>query len=115
MAAEGVEELGGECAQSYDDHSRSRTRVAFRDRWEPVMKVPYTFSVIRYVHDPIAGESLNVGVLLFSGEAAILDVMLEYRYERSSATFARFDGERFKQVLCYFEAAVTSASDQNSV
>jgi hypothetical protein len=73
------------------------------------VKVPYTFSLIRYVHDPIAGEALNVGVLLSS--AAFLDVKLEYRYERFSATFARFDGERFKQVLHHFAGAISDERD----
>jgi hypothetical protein len=75
------------------------------------MKVPYTFSLIRYVHDPIAGEALNVGVLLASPAASFLDVKLEYRYERFSATFARFDGERFKQVLRHFAGAISDARD----
>jgi hypothetical protein len=75
------------------------------------MKVPYTFSLIRYVHDPIAGEALNVGVLLSSPAGSFLDVKLEYRYERFSATFARFDGERFKQVLRHFAGAISDARD----
>jgi Protein of unknown function (DUF3037) len=75
------------------------------------MRDPYTFTVVRYVHDPIAGEALNVGVLLHSAAPPFLNVKLEYRYERLSATFAGFDGERFKQVLRHFEAAVVEARD----
>ena len=75
------------------------------------MKVAYTFSLVRYVHDPIAGESLNVGVLLYSRAASFIDVKLEYRYERFSETFAGFDGDRFKQVLRYFSAAVDEERD----
>jgi hypothetical protein len=75
------------------------------------MKCEYTFCLIRYVHDPIAAESLNVGVLLFAPTASFLDVRLEYRYERFSSTFARFDGERFKQVLGYFNRAVDEARE----
>jgi hypothetical protein len=78
------------------------------------MKMSYTFSIVRYVHEPIAGESLNVGVLLYSPEAAYIDVALEYRYERFSTTFARFDGERYKQVLRYFAAAVAEAQGKIS-
>ncbi len=75
------------------------------------MKVPYTFSLVRYVHDPIAGEALNVGVLLVSPAVAFLDVKLEYRYERFSAAFAKFDGERFKQVLRHFAGAIDEARE----
>jgi hypothetical protein len=76
------------------------------------MKVPYTFSIIKYVHDPIAGESLNVGVVLYAPDAAFLDVALEYRYERISTAFARFDGERYKQVLSHLASAVATARDE---
>lgn len=76
------------------------------------MKLTYTFCLVRYAHDPIAGESLNVGVLLYSAQARFLDVKIEYRYERFSAAFARFDGERFKQVLRHFSAAIETAGDE---
>lgn len=78
------------------------------------MKVPYTYSLIRYVHDPIAGEALNVGVLLHSPAVSFLDAKLEFRYERFSSTFARFDGERFKQVLRHFMAAMDEARESLS-
>ncbi len=78
------------------------------------MKMPYTFALVRYVHDPVAGEALNVGVLLFSPGERFLDVKLEYRFERFSATFARFDGERFKQVLRHFAGAVDNARESLS-
>ncbi|HUF08543.1 MAG TPA: DUF3037 domain-containing protein [Rhodothermales bacterium] len=70
------------------------------------IKHPYTFCVLRYVHDPIAEESLNVGILLFSAEQQLLSTMLELRYERLSSTFSGFDGERYKQVLRHFESAI---------
>jgi putative addiction module component (TIGR02574 family) len=69
-------------------------------------KKPYSFCILRYAHDPIAGECLNVGVLLVSEHAAFLDVRLEYHFERLSSAFAGFEGERFKQVLRHFEAAI---------
>lgn len=75
------------------------------------MKHAYTFCVVRYVHDPIAGEALNVGILLFAPAASFLDVRLEYRYERFSSAFSRFDGERFKQVLRHFSNAVDEARE----
>src|ERR1700704_600459 len=74
---------------------------------EPRMtKKSYSFCVLRYAHDPIAGECLNIGVLLVSERAAFLDLRLAYHSERLSAAFSGFEGERFKQVLRHFEAAV---------
>lgn len=69
-------------------------------------KKPYSFCVLRYAHDPIAGECLNIGVLVVSEQAAFLDLRLEAHFERLSSAFAGFEGERFKQVLRHFEAAV---------
>ena len=45
------------------------------------MKQEYTYSVIRYVHDRGAGETLNVGVMLFAPASKFLNVMVELRYE----------------------------------
>ena len=28
--------------------------------------VPYSFTILRYVHDVVAGESLNVGVVVYN-------------------------------------------------
>src|SRR5689334_18163474 len=69
-------------------------------------KKPYSFCILRYAHDPTAGECLNIGVLLVSEQAPFLDLRFEYRLERLSAAFAGFEGERFKQVLRYFEGAI---------
>jgi len=68
--------------------------------------IPYTYSVIKYVHDPAAGEMLNVGVVLLAPSIKYMDVRVEYRYERLSETFAGFDGEHFKRALRQLEMAV---------
>jgi hypothetical protein len=69
-------------------------------------KKPYSFCVLRYAHDPIAGECLNIGVLLVSEQASFLDLRFEHHFERLSDAFRGFEGERFKQVIRHFEAAI---------
>ena len=69
-------------------------------------KQPYSFCVLRYAHDPTAGECLNIGVLVVCEAAPFLEIRLEYHYERLSTAFAGFEGERFKQVLRHLETAV---------
>jgi hypothetical protein len=69
-------------------------------------KIAYTYCVVRYVHDPAAGEMLNIGVLLFAPDANYLGLQLEARYERLSGAFAGFDGENYKRVLRRLESAV---------
>ncbi len=68
--------------------------------------IPYTYCVLRYVHDPVAGEAINVGVVVYSSQARFLSVKIEHRYGAFSDLFAGFDGEHFKKVLLQFEAQV---------
>lgn len=72
----------------------------------------YTFSVIRYVHDPVAGEQLNIGVVLCSASGPYLGHLLESHYERLSSTFVDFDGEHYKRVIRQLESAFTSLAQR---
>jgi hypothetical protein len=76
------------------------------------MKQPYTYSVIRYVHDRGAGETLNVGVILFSPGLRFLDVKTEGRYERLSAAFANFSGEQYRSTIRRLNLAVKAVTDR---
>ena len=40
------------------------------------MKTTYTYTVLRYVHDPSTGESVNVGVAIYAPEAGFGGVAL---------------------------------------
>ncbi len=73
-------------------------------------RIQYTFSVIRYVHDPAAGEMLNIGVLLCAPDAAFIGIQLESHYERLSNTFVDFDGEHYKRALRQIQQAVENYS-----
>jgi hypothetical protein len=64
--------------------------------------IPYSYSVIRYRHDPATGEMLNIGVILCAPTAGYLNAHLEYRYERLSEAFANFDGEHYRRTLRQF-------------
>lgn len=75
-------------------------------------KIPYTYSIIRYVHDPAAGETLNVGILLYAPTASWLGVRVESRYERLSKTFRDFEGEHFRETLRRFEGGVSSLREK---
>ncbi len=75
--------------------------------------IPYTYQAVRYVHDPAAGEALNVGVVVYARDVAPhVFVRFEHRYERLSAVFASFDGDHYRQTLRSFEAAVDSLRGQ---
>jgi len=61
-------------------------------------RVPYTYCILRYVHDPAAGEALNVGVLAFAPTEAWIECRMEQRYARLSSTFRDFNGHRYRAV-----------------
>ncbi len=63
---------------------------------------PYTYSVIRYLHDPATGEMLNIGVILCAPAARVIEARLEFRYERLSDAFVDFDGEHYRRTLQQF-------------
>lgn len=51
---------------------------------------PFTYVVLRYVHDNAAGESLNVGVLLSAANGDFVDLRVDRHHGRLSATFRDF-------------------------
>jgi len=76
------------------------------------MKKSYSYSVIKYVHDPVADETLNVGVLVYSVESRFIEAKFEHNFERYSQTFANFDSQRYRQVLRNFEAAIEELREE---
>ena len=74
----------------------------------------YTYCIIRYSHDPAAGEVLNIGVLLCAPEIDLIKVELEYHFERLSYTFADFHGESYRRLLRQLEAGVARLSAQET-
>jgi hypothetical protein len=71
-------------------------------------RVPYTYCVLRYTHDPAAGEWLNVGVLAFAPTAGWIDCRIEQRYARLSATFRDFNGHQYRAVTRRVLGAIES-------
>ena len=61
--------------------------------------IPFTYVVLRYVHDNAAGESLNVGVLLVSAEGEYVDCRLERHTGRLSAAFRDFDAAFHRRAM----------------
>jgi|ERR1039458_9628873 hypothetical protein len=62
---------------------------------------PYEYAVLRYVHDPVANECLNIGVVVFarSDQKVFFDSRFEQRYGRLSEAFSGFDGENFRRFV----------------
>ena len=62
------------------------------------MKTPYGFSILRYVHDPVTQEFVNIGVAVFAPQAQFLRAVCPGHYGRINRMFSRIDGVRFRQL-----------------
>ncbi|MCS6920970.1 MAG: DUF3037 domain-containing protein [Elioraea sp.] len=67
---------------------------------------PYTYTILRYLHDPRAGEALNVGVVLHVPAERKLLARFRSTFGRVKAAFPDLDGEAFKQALREVERGV---------
>lgn len=69
-------------------------------------RTPYTFTVLRYRHDAIAGECVNVGVVLHSAERSFLQAKLSFRYSRLRDVFPDLDSAAFRESLHAIERGI---------
>lgn len=67
-------------------------------------KQPYTYTVLRYVHDTGTGEFANVGVVLTSPAARYADAILRPTYGRLSKMFPGMDGDHFRRVIRHLQS-----------
>ncbi|MBE0546752.1 MAG: DUF3037 domain-containing protein [Rubrivivax sp.] len=79
-------------------------------------KTPYTYTVLRYVHDIATGEFLNVGVALFAPERRFVNAMCRTNFTRLKAVFPSLDGDSFRasmrHVMACFERFGEEAREQ---
>ena len=62
-------------------------------------KTPYTYTVLRYVHDIATGEFLNVGVALYAPEPRFINVLCRTTYKRLRDVFPSLDGDSFRSAM----------------
>jgi hypothetical protein len=71
------------------------------------MRTPYSFSILRYVHDPVTQEFINIGVAVYSGEAGFLRAVCTTHYERITRMFEKIDGHRFRQLTLFIQDKIS--------
>ena len=76
------------------------------------MKTTYTYTVLRYVHDPSTGEFVNVGVALYAPEMPFVGVLCRTTYERFSCMFPDFDGNAFRSVMRFVNSQFNTANEK---
>ena len=75
-------------------------------------KHPYTYTILRYVHDTSTGEFVNVGVVLVSQEANFAEAILKQAYRRLSKMFPGFDGDHFRSVIRHLQVRLDEIAAQ---
>ncbi|MGH9545330.1 MAG: DUF3037 domain-containing protein [Terriglobales bacterium] len=73
------------------------------------MTIPYSFSILRYVHDPATQEFVNIGVAVFSPQAKYLQAICTPNYGRVRHMFLKVDGPRFRQLSRYIQDQISAA------
>lgn len=67
------------------------------------MTAPYSFSLLRYVHDVVGGEFVNIGVALYAPDYHYVGARCTRRYARLSNLFVNVDGRHFRLVVDHLE------------
>jgi len=73
---------------------------------------PYSYSTLRYRHDPTSGEAVNVGVLLYSPEEGFAELELDDNYGHLTGLFREFSKEDFEMSLRALQAELREARAQ---
>jgi Protein of unknown function (DUF3037) len=74
------------------------------------MKIRYSYALLKYVHDAVAGEFAIVGVILIAPEASHIAFRGSTTYGRLSQFFPGMDGEHFRRMMRSIESRAREAS-----
>lgn len=74
--------------------------------------VPYTFASLRYVHDMVTQEFINVGVAVYSPETRYLRVRCSSSYHRLTKAFGSVDGKHYRRLVSRIESSLFDVRDQ---
>jgi hypothetical protein len=76
------------------------------------VKVPYVFSVLRYVYDQVTQEFVNVGIVVYSPKSRQLRALSTQHYGRISDLFEMFDGVRLRHTLRFVQDSINARALQ---
>lgn len=75
------------------------------------MKSPYSYLILRYIHDTVTGEQLNVGVVVYSEKAKYLGACCRPTYLRISQAFPGLHGEAFRSSMRFIQSEIERISE----
>jgi hypothetical protein len=68
---------------------------------------PYQYAILRYIHDPVTQEFLNVGIVIYSKEARYLKGRINTRYSRLSKAFPEINGAHYRRIISYIQRSLS--------
>lgn len=77
-----------------------------------MIKHPYTYTVLRYLHDIGTGEFVNVGIVVYSGSARFITALMNPNCERVSRMFPGMDEMHFQDVVRHVQQRFDEISKQ---
>jgi hypothetical protein len=77
-------------------------------------RAPYSYVLLRYRHDPLAGEFANVGVIVHQPSSRFLDAKIRHTLGRLSAMFPDIDGEALRSSLRAIERELKHRAESQS-
>lgn len=75
----------------------------------------YSFTVLRYVHDVVAGEFLNVGIVMYVPAFGELRVRTQKSIKRLSRAFPDIEAPAFRSAMRAIDRGITRLSEEASL
>ena len=69
------------------------------------MREPYSYLILRYVHDVVIGEFANVGVVLLASDSGFLRGRFVSTFRRLGAMFGEIDEGHLSDILQHLDRA----------
>lgn len=76
------------------------------------MKIGYSFCVLRYVHDPLIQEFVNVGVVMYAPKAKFISAMCTEKFGRLTKMGFQVNGSHFRQTVGYIESRIQEEGEK---
>ena len=73
--------------------------------------MPYTYTVLRYVHDTATAEFVNVGVVLHCAKTNTLGAKFRHTHRRLSSAFPDLDAAAFRSAMVAIERTLKIKAD----
>ena len=75
----------------------------------------YSFTVLRYVHDVVAGEFLNVGIVMYLPASGELRVRTHRSVGRLSRAFPDIEAPAFRKAMQAIDRGITALAEETSL